>query len=302
MEVVASDRLPRVKHEHVLSSPEMRRLPGGRSGRAIRQEWGRRHRLPGGGRRPAHPRVRSGLGLEHRVGLARAVARALPAPPGVLLAFDHVRQARYRPVGPGRSRRPSDPGVADGRRSRGDGCRRSGACCALERLRGMSDVHPVRDDIPAANRCPGDARGIRQTLVGGGLSVRGNSRGLRGFPAEHPDWMGWCGRYRSQGAEHARRRALSDVVGDIPAHERDPRRRLRADPDERRHRRQACAADGPRSDADRPPHGRPSLCPSKVPATWWTAFGAPSSWSCQVSITFRGSATKTRSSTRSRSS
>ena len=64
-----------------------------------------------------------------------------------------------------------------------------------------------------------------------------------GFLQSIQDGWGGAVGIEAKGTEHARRRALSDMVGDIPAHERDPRRRLRADPDERRHRRQACAAD-----------------------------------------------------------
>ena len=65
------------------------------TGNSLRRQRRRKHRLPGLGRGTARPRVRDGMGLEHRGVLGRTNAGALPDATRFVFTPYSVRQARH---------------------------------------------------------------------------------------------------------------------------------------------------------------------------------------------------------------
>ena len=84
-----------------------------------------------------------------------------------------------------------------------------------------------------------------------------DARGARRVLPDDPRRMGRPGRASTSARRRVRRRSgVSRVVGVVPAHGREPRRRRRADADERRDRRPRRAAVDPRADAGAASHRR----------------------------------------------
>ena len=180
---------------------------------ALRAERRRQHRLPGGRRRAHRPRVRHGLGLAPRLLLGRALVRALPAPAGVVLAADPVRQARHGPV---RSRRrAADARAADGRRARGARRRRLAAGGAARRLRGRPAVRALRDDVSGADAGARDDRHLRQAALGARLPV-GADRGAGRARSSRRSAAPGAARSASRRARRGARTIRPSATGGAP--------------------------------------------------------------------------------------
>ena len=151
-------------------------------GDALREERRRQRRLPGRGRGPARPRVRAGVGVAHRVPLAGAGRRGVPAPARLVLATDPLRQARHGPVRPRAEQRAADARAADGRRASRHGRGRIGAGRIARPLRGRPDVPALRRDVSGANDRRDPHRRLREADLGSRLPVRDAARAVRGVP------------------------------------------------------------------------------------------------------------------------
>ena len=128
-------------------------------------------------------------------------------------------------------------------------------------------------DYPRGPTRAGHERFIEEIRTGWGgpvgIEVRAPSR------ARDPAFRDWWSTYLRMGASPGQR----------DAH-----------PDERRDRRPARAARGPRADAGAAPHRRPVPARSRKAASSPPRFPAPPWWSCPGTITCRLSATRTRCS------
>ena len=201
---------------------------------------------------PIDSRVRDGVGLAPRLLLGRTVVRALPAPAGLVLAPDPLRQTRHRPV---RSRRrAAHARAADGRRARGARRRRLATGGAARGVRGRPAVRALRHHLPGADPRAGDDRDLRQAALGAGVSVGADRRGGRALPRGDPAHLGRTRRSRGARADGRRRPRVPRLVEHLPAHGRQPRRGGGPDAHERRDRRPRRAAGDPRPDADPAPH------------------------------------------------
>ena len=142
----------------------------------------------------------------------------------VLLPADPLRQARHGHVRPGQ--RCTHAGDAHGRRARGDGRRRLPPCRLLRAVGGRGDEHPLRRDIPRADRGARRAQRLSAQDVGAGLPLgpyrgRVRGRGRARTPRLRPTRAGAGG---GAGARPFRRRRGGRVPGDAPVRRRAPGR------------------------------------------------------------------------------
>ncbi len=143
------------------------------------------------------PRLRAGIRLPRRAHLGGAGDRPLPAPAGLLLAADPLRQARpgaLRPPG-----RPTDAGGVDGRPAGGDGRGGLRAGGDLRHLRGRADVDALRGDLSRPGLLADPLRDLR-------ADDRGARTIPRGCPSDALD--GWDEMVR-RGLGRPGRRATS---------------------------------------------------------------------------------------------
>ena len=174
------------------------------------------------------------MGLAPRVLLGRAVVRALPPSPRVVLAPHPHRQARHGPLRPGD--RAPDARAAHGRRAGGDGPGGIELRGAHRRVRRRSDVRALRRDLSREDARARHGRDLRQAPMGSRLPLGTDARGARSLLPAHPRRLGRADRHRGSRADDGERPGVSGVVGDLPADGREPGRRAGADAHERRDR------------------------------------------------------------------
>jgi hypothetical protein len=128
----------------------------GPAGNALRQKRRSQHRLPGHGRRAARHRLCPGFRIQSRSRVGEPRSGSFFHAALFVLAADHIRQAWYRPVGPGG--RNSVPRRAHGRCTRGNGCGRLGTGNTLRSLRRRANEPAVRRHLPRAGNLTRDLR------------------------------------------------------------------------------------------------------------------------------------------------
>ena len=187
--------------------------------------------------------------------LAGAGLREVSAPAGVVLPFDRLRQAGHG------SFRPRDGAsharAADGRCQSHPGGGGLDEGRSARRFRGWADVQPVRRHLPREDRSVGDDRHLCETDLGAGLSVGADTGSARAIHQPDPSGMGRARGHRGPRAEPRPGPGVSRMVGQLPAHGRQSRRRRRLDPHELGDRRARRAADDSRADAGLAPDRRP---------------------------------------------